>query len=103
MLSFLTDDNCGGLNLAASILSFMTFQLCIPFLLICLVVIKVKSSKDILQGVSKLDYLLVVSVFQIQKEPEGSRQTSFQTEDRSSGRVINGPSLRSMDSYLINQ
>ena len=40
----------------------------LPSLLIALVIIRFKSSQDILQGVSKLDYLLKVSVFQKYKD-----------------------------------
>lgn len=37
--------------------------------LLCFAIIKVKSSDDMIQGISKLDYLLKVSVFQIYKDP----------------------------------
>lgn len=47
---------------------FLVNMLGIPSLLICYVIVKVKKSQDILQGVSKLDYLLKVSVFQQYKE-----------------------------------
>ena len=39
-----------------------------PELLLLLVVSKIKSSRDILQGISKLDYLLKVSEFQQYKD-----------------------------------
>jgi hypothetical protein len=41
-----------------------------PSLLLSLVIVRFKSSQDILQGVSKLDYLLKVSVFQKYKNEE---------------------------------
>mmetsp|Transcript_1348 Transcript_1348/g.1752 ORF Transcript_1348/g.1752 Transcript_1348/m.1752 type:complete len:166 (+) Transcript_1348:1133-1630(+) len=40
----------------------------LPTILIAFTIIRWKSSQDILQGVSKLDYLLKVSIFQIQKK-----------------------------------
>ena len=43
------------------------FLVLIPFT-ICLVLVRFKSSQDILQGVSKLDYYLKVSVFQKYKD-----------------------------------
>lgn len=47
---------------------FINFMLGLPGILQSLIVIKLKSSQDILQGVSKLDYLLKVSVFQKYKD-----------------------------------
>ena len=41
-----------------------------PSVLLSLVIVRFKSSQDILQGVSKLDYLLKVSVFQKYKNEE---------------------------------
>ena len=41
-----------------------------PSLLLSLVIVRFKSSQDILQGVSKLDYLIKVSVFQKYKNEE---------------------------------
>ena len=37
-------------------------------ILLCLVIVLLKSSQDILQGVNKLDYFLKVSIFQIFKD-----------------------------------
>jgi len=49
------------------ICTFVTNDLNLPFILISIIIVKVKSSSDILQGINKLDYFLAVSVFQIQK------------------------------------
>eukprot|EP00356_Strombidium_inclinatum_P015880 CAMPEP_0170509642 /NCGR_PEP_ID=MMETSP0208-20121228/65329_1 /TAXON_ID=197538 /ORGANISM="Strombidium inclinatum, Strain S3" /LENGTH=248 /DNA_ID=CAMNT_0010793023 /DNA_START=242 /DNA_END=985 /DNA_ORIENTATION=- len=52
----------------AQILLFVVFQIVqLPALCICYTIIVLKSSQDILQGISKLDYLMKVSVFQIEK------------------------------------
>ena len=40
----------------------MSVFVLVPFM-ICLIMVRFKSSQDILQGVSKLDYYLKVSVF----------------------------------------
>jgi len=40
---------------------------CIPDILLCFSIILIKSSTDCLQGISKLDYLIKVSVFQVYK------------------------------------
>ena len=40
-------------------------------------ILYVKSTEDVLQGISKLDYLLKVSVFQIYKNPDANRQFSI--------------------------
>ena len=45
---------------------FWTLQL--PYLVPCAAVILFKSSQDIIQGVSKLDYLHKVSIFQMYKD-----------------------------------
>ena len=53
-------------------------------LLICWLMVKVKSPDDILTGINKLDYLLKVSVFQIYKNPalqQNKRQMSTDFED----------------------
>jgi len=47
---------------------FFTNNLFIAQTLICFTIIKLKSSQDILQGISKLDYLLKVSIFQVYKD-----------------------------------
>ena len=44
---------------------------------ICYSIIFLKSPQDVIQGISKLDYLLKVSVFQIYKDPN-LRLTQFQ-------------------------
>ena len=49
---------------------FLQYMFFIPSLLTAFVIIRVKSSEDILQGISKLDYLLKVSIFQIYKDPK---------------------------------
>ena len=51
----------------------LQWQFCIPAILTAYVLIKVKSSQDILQGINKLDYLLKVSVFQKYKDPEAEK------------------------------
>ena len=50
-------------NIANGILILMPF-------ITCLVLVRFKSSQDILQGVSKLDYYLKVSVFQKYKDQQ---------------------------------
>lgn len=42
----------------------------IPMLMACFTIIKIKSSKDIIQGISKLDYLYKVSRFQVLKNED---------------------------------
>ena len=39
-----------------------------PPLITCVLVLEMKSSKDCLQGIAKLDYLMKVSMFQIYKD-----------------------------------
>jgi hypothetical protein len=57
-----------GLDFDGGWVPFLNFSgfyvLNLPNLLIALVIIRFKSSQDILQGVSKLDYFLKASVFQ---------------------------------------
>ena len=57
-----------GCGLDGNWAEFINFSGCyilnLPSLLIALVIIRFKSSQDILQGVSKLDYFLKASVFQ---------------------------------------
>jgi len=52
-------------------------------LITIITMVKLKSTKDILQGISKLDYLLKISVFQICKSPEDRDAFSInsKTED----------------------
>jgi hypothetical protein len=45
-------------------------------MVICLIMVKVKSSSDILQGLSKLDHLLKVSAFQVHKSVQIEAQKS---------------------------
>lgn len=40
----------------------------LPMIMACFTIVKVKSSRDIIQGISKLDYLYKVSRFQIDKQ-----------------------------------
>ena len=44
-------------------LFYLTKKVRIQDVLICANILKLKSSKDIIQGISKLDYLLKVSIF----------------------------------------
>ena len=53
---------------------FIQYKLSIPGVITALVIVKVKSSKDILQGISKLDHLLKVSVFQKFRSKEAEQQ-----------------------------
>ena len=52
----------------------MIWQFCGAQLLISYVILKVKPSEDILQGISKLDYLLTISRFQ-----QTTRANQFET------------------------
>ena len=56
------------------VLTSMIWQFCVAQLLISLVILKVKPSEDILQGISKLDYLLTISRFQ-----QTTRANQFET------------------------
>lgn len=52
------------------LLSYATFScnfLQFEYILTAFVIVKLKSSQDILQGLSKLDYLIKYSVFQVYK------------------------------------
>ena len=60
------DDVISKLCMVFSILYNLSI---IETFLIC-VIIRVKKSDDVLQGINKLDWLLKVSVFQIFKNPE---------------------------------
>lgn len=67
-------------NLQAAIwCMYIVFILQLPALTQSFIVIQIKSSKDILQGVSKLDYLLKLSVFQKYKTQR--YMDTEQTED----------------------
>ena len=44
--------------------AFLQYVFCFPQLLLAFVIIKIKSSADILQGISKLDHLVQISIFQ---------------------------------------
>lgn len=55
----------------------------------CIIFIEIKSHKDCLQGIAKLDYLMKVSMFQIYRDPELNRDkmrllTSITESDRES-------------------
>ena len=49
------------------IMWMINYQFQIPNFFMCFIMIKVKSSCDILQGLNKLDHLLMVSAFQVNK------------------------------------
>ena len=53
---------------------------------ICLVVIKMKSSDDIFQGISKLDYFIKVSCFQVYKSQGKSGCNQFLSTDTNNSR-----------------
>jgi len=44
-------------------------ELKLNVLMLCAVIIFVKKRRDVLEGISKLDYLLKVSIFQVFKNP----------------------------------
>lgn len=50
-------------------------------ILLVTLIIYVKRGQDVLQGISKLDYLLKVSLFQVYKDPEVGRQFSLASDD----------------------
>ena len=49
------------------VLWLINYPLQFPNIFLCFIMVKVKSSSDILQGLSKLDHLLKVSAFQVHK------------------------------------
>ena len=55
---------CDEMNNSRLTLMILTKALYIDSLIFAFIIVRVKSSQDILQGVSKLDHLLKVSVFQ---------------------------------------
>ena len=61
---------CDELNNARLILITLTKGLYIDSLIFAFIIVRVKSSQDILQSVSKLDHLLKVSVFQKYKNQQ---------------------------------
>lgn len=67
----------------SSILFFYSNVFMLNDVLLCFAIIKVKSPQDVIQGISKLDYLLKVSVFQIYKDPK-LRLTKYQIDRMSS-------------------
>ena len=62
--------------------------------LISIVVLKLKNEDDILQGISKLDYLLKISIFQKYKEQEKPSTISIDSESElDSSRILNNTSF----------
>ncbi len=58
--AYLTEDPLG---IVFDVALYSTMQLQLPTYIIAYTIIVAKSSQDILQGISKLDYLMVVSIF----------------------------------------
>lgn len=69
MAKFCIDNEDDRINiLTRNVLFIVRSILMIPEILIAFVIIKIKRSQDILQGINKLDYLLAVSIFQRLRE-----------------------------------
>lgn len=56
-----------------AIMQFISYETCTPTIQCSFVIVIIKRSDDILQGINKLDYLLKVSVFQKYKDPKLER------------------------------
>lgn len=63
---------------------FLIYVVNFNVVMFCILFIYIKKSDDVLQGISKLDYLLRVSVFQVyknEKERLSARDTMSSLED----------------------